>query len=264
MIRCLILACVWIFSFGLTAQSPEVDQISVGAGPFVSTEQSQWALFRNVAGLAESDSWSIVLVYHYPYNLRELQSLAWGVIIPSKLKVGITIFQSGGNLFRNQQIALNASKKIGGLNLGIRVKYWRLTFAGQDHITALSVALGMQLQLSEQLVAGAFISNVTQNRIGQEEFLPTVWFTGISYNPSPKLLLALEIGHELGHTWEYKLGFDYKLKEKISVRSGFNSSNGQGHFGLGFHTKKFQLDYAVGIHLSLGISHQAGLCYSWS
>ncbi len=263
MIKCLIRAYVWMCSFGLSAQSPEVDQAPVGTGPFVSTEQSQWALFRNMAGLAESDSWSMVLAYRYPYNLKELQSLSWGIIVPSKPNLGISIFQSGSKLFLNQQIALSGSKKVGRLNLGLRVKYWRLTFTGQDHLTSWSVAVGMQVQLTEKLVAGIFLSNVTQNLIGQEELLPTVWFTGINYDASPKLQLSLEIGHNLSYLWEYKLGFDYQLKENISVRSGFNSSNREGHFGLGFNINKVQIDYALGIQLLLGISHQAGLIYSW-
>jgi len=263
MIKCLIRVYVWICSFGLTAQSAEVNQASVGTGPFVSTEQSQWALFRNMAGLAESDSWGMVLAYHYPYNLKELQSLAWGIIIPSKPKLGISIFQSGSNLLLNQQIALCIAKKFDGLNLGLRVKYWRLTVTGYDHLASLSMAVGIQVKLTKKLVIGSFLSNITQNQIGNEELLPTVWFTGISYDPSPKLQLILEIGHNLGYTWDYKLGFDYKFKEKISVRSGLNSSNRQGHFGLGFHTDKIQLDYALGIHFLLGISHQAGLSYSW-
>ena len=263
MIRCLTSIYVWICAYGLIAQSPEINQASVGTGPFVSTEQSQWALFRNMAGLGEYDSWSVILAYHYPYNLKELRSLAWGVIIPLEPKIGVSIFQSGGTLFRNQQIALSASKKIGRLYLGLRVKYWRLTFAGHDHRASFSLAYGMQVQLSKKLIVGTFLSNITQNRIGQEEILPTVWFTGVSYHASPNLQLALELGHTLGHIWDYKLGFDYQFKKKIFIRSGFNSSNSQGHFGLGFHTNKFQLDYALEIHYSLGISHQTGLCYSW-
>ncbi len=259
----LVLVYVWIGWYGLSAQSSEVDQTSLGSGPFVSTEQSQWAIFRNMAGLEQSESWNIVLAYNYPYNLKELQSLAWGIIIPWKQKLGISIFQSGGNLFRNQQIAISTSKGFGALYLGIRVKYWRFTFSGGDILASFSMAVGMQIQLTKDLVIGAFLSNVTQNQVGLEDILPTLWFTGISYSPSPKLQLVLELGHRLGYTWEYKLGFNYQLIEKISVRSGFNTSNRKGHFGLGFHTNRFKIDYAVGVHFSLGLSHQAGLSYSW-
>lgn len=248
----------------LWGQSPGMDQPVFGEGPFLATDQSQWSLYRNTAGIADFDSWQLLTGYHLPYNLLELQSLYLGILIPGKPVMGISIFQAGGDLFRNQQLALNSAIRVKNLSLGLRSKFWRLTFLGLESLHAFSVDFGLQLKLSDRLIAGSFFSNATQTSIGDNQSLPVVWASGIRYQPSGKFLISFEAASHLGSVLELKLGLEYLVKDKLGVRSGFSSLNKQSYFGLTFQTLNFELEYAISLHLALGVVHQAGLSFSWS
>jgi len=263
MVKYLIPVYTWAFAQCLYAQNPEIDFSLVGAGPFISTEQSQWAVFRNMAGLSKLDSWNAVLAYHYPYDLKELRSFIWGVVIPSTPAIAVSIFQKGSTPLVNQQMAISSALEIERVNIGIRVKYWRLSFSGHDPISSWSLAIGFQVQVSEKIVVGAFMDNITQSRIGYNETLPISWFTGLKYKHSDQILFALEVARNLNQLTEFNVGFDYLVKSRVSVRSGLDPVNKQSHVGLGFHADRFQIDYAASFHFSLGFSHQAGLYYSW-
>ena len=262
MVKYYIRIQIWICCIGLYGQSPELNLISIGTGPFVSTDQSALTLFRNMAGMVESDSRKILVAYHLPFQIKELQSFIFGVSIPSNPCLGITIFKSGGEAFRNQQIAISGSKKVEGVNLGVRLKYWNLLFAGHEPIHAWSLAVGIQVPISEKILAGVFINNVTQNKIGKE-ILPTVWFSGISYRPIEKLKLVVESGLVDRRLMELQVGLDYLIKEKVSIRGGISSLRKQGYFGVGFKLAQWTIDYALAVHFALGVSQQAGLIYSW-
>lgn len=247
---------------GLSAQSPEIDLPAYGSGPFLATEHTRWALFRNMAGLSESESWEILLAYNFPFQLAELQCFAIGLIIPWKPVVGISLFQSGQDNLINQQVGLNSSIKLHQLNIGLRIKYWRITIPGKTH-NSISASAGLQIQITENVLVGIFIGNLTQSDIGYNETLPILWCTGISFKPSTKITTILEAGHVLGYYWQLKFGVEYTPKEKLVFRTGLNAINRQGYLGLGFKSAFTDIDYAISLHPYLGISHQAGLSFSW-
>ena len=252
-----------VCSSRLYGQSPDLEISSFGSGPFVSINESQWSLFRNMAGLANSESWQVMIGYYNPYNLKDLQSLSWGIILPLKVVLGASVFQSGGHEFRNQQLAVNTAMHFNRLHLGLRVKYWRLSFVGFQRLNGITIDLGLQLRLTEKLVTGTYLSNITQSRIGNDQILPVIWATGLYYQPSSKLALSFEAVHRLAHILELKFGTEYFIKEKLVARTGFNTSNRQSYFGVIFNTSKVELDYAISLHLQLGVIHQAGLTFSW-
>jgi len=213
--------------------------------------------------MVNSDKCQIVFGYQLPYSQKELQSLSLGIIIPGTVIMGVSLFQSGTDILINQQAALNTSMALGMLSLGIRVKYWRTTVSGITSLNSISMAAGMQIQLTDEILAGVFMSNLTQSQLGNNETLPVIWQTGISYKPVAKLVILLEAGHVLGHQWEFKSGIEYALKEKFLARTGYNISNKRHYWGLGFLSDSFKIDYALDFHPYMGITHQAGIGYSW-
>ena len=263
MFRCLSFCCLISVTTGLFGQSPEIELPALGAGPFQSTDQSHWSLFRNMAGTVNSENCQIVLGYQLPYNLKELQSLALGILIPGAVNVGASLFQSGTDNLINQQAAVTSSMSFGKLNLGIRVKYWRVAISGITSLSSISADAGVQIELTDQVLAGVFISNLTQSQLGENEIIPVIWQTGISYKPTAKLSILIETGHVLGHHWEFKSGIEYRIKKRLLARTGYNISNKRHYWGLGFLSNSIELDYAIDFHPYLGITQQAGFCYSW-
>ena len=213
--------------------------------------------------MVEAKHHHIVLGYQLPYNLTELQSLYLGVIIPTRIALGASFFQSGTDDLINQQVGINASTELSKLRFGIRVKYWRVSIAGIASLNSISLAAGLQMKLTDQILAGVFMGNLTQSQVGYEEILPIIWFSGLRYKPTSKLTVLTEFGHVLGYNWEFRSGVEYILKERFFTRTGYNLSNKRGYWGLGFQQDSIKIDYAIDFHPFLGFTHQAGFSYSW-
>ncbi|GJM29369.1 MAG: hypothetical protein DHS20C17_20040 [Cyclobacteriaceae bacterium] len=250
-------------SSGLIAQSPEVNPAAYGIGPFVAADQSKYALWRNVAGIASTSGWNILVSYQFPYGLSELQNFSFGITFPWKPRTGISLFQFGNGPLTNQQLALNAAVNLDRINFGIRIKYWQLAFSGITSLKAVSAAAGFQGKLSDQIEAGVFVDNILQTRIGSQEILPLLWYSGIKFQPASHLSLHLETGYVLGQQWRFKMGIEYRIKNRFFFRTGFEVPNLQSYFGLGFLADSVELDYALSTHPDLGITHQAAGSYSW-
>ncbi len=213
--------------------------------------------------MGASGNWQVVLGYHFPYNLRELQSLALGLIIPGQPSLGVSLYQTGKTHLINQQIGINGSISLHQIHFGLRLQYWRVHIPGIESINRLSVALGIQMELADKLLAGIFVSNITNSKTGSNSALPITWHSGIKYKPSSHLNISAELGHTLGHVWHFRTGIEFIIKQKLFVRTGINLSNRQFYLGLGFLMHTLQLDYAIDLHPYLGLSHQAGLGYNW-
>jgi hypothetical protein len=263
MSRILVLGIYLIlFSSAIAGQSLELNPAAYGSGPFVAADQSKYALWRNVAGIANTNSWNLLLAYQYPYDLPEIQSFAIGIIIPWKPGIGLSMLQSGTTPLINQQIAINTAVELNEVKIGVRVKYWHLEFSGNNLLNAITAGIGIQAELNSQIVAGIYIDNVTQTHIGQQESIPVLWYTGIKYQPAPHLTLNIETGYVMEQEWQVKMGVEYIIKNRFVARTGFNASNLESFFGLGFLIEPLEIDYALSIHPSLGITHQGAGSYS--
>lgn len=216
-----------------------------------------------MAGLAKSDHYRIVLGYQNPYNLKELQSLALGIIIPNPAILGVSFYQSGTDGLINQQLAINASMTLSRLNIGIRAKYWRVTVSGINSLNSISLDAGIQVQISDQVLVGVFMSNLNQSKLSIHETIPVTWHSGISFKPGQNLLFQIEAGHVLGYHWEFTSGIEYVIKDKFFIRTGYNIPTKGHYWGLGFHSDPFEVNYAIDFHPYLGITHQAGISFCW-
>ena len=248
---------------GLYSQSPEIDQPAYGYGPFQATDQTAWAMFRNMAGLASAKDIELLLGYHIPFHQPELQSLAVGVQIPSTPSLGISYYQTGTEVFLNQQVGVSAAIALDSFDFGLRIRYWSVSISGRPPLNTFSIDGGLQIRINNQLTAGIVMGNLSQSKLQHEEMLPISWYSGVKYTPSPELAVIIEFGQILGSPWEFRTGIAYSIKERFMARTGFNLLTHRGYFGIGFKQKRLQVDYAIDVHPHLGITQQAGLTFIW-
>jgi hypothetical protein len=247
----------------LFGQGPELDQAAFSPGPFLAVEQSHWSIFRNMAGMAAIESHRLVVGYHLPYQLSELRSMMIGAIFVSKPALGISIYQTGGEILQNQQLALSTATRFDKVSVGVRVKYWRTSISGLTPFSTAMLDVGLQFSLTDKLSAGSYITNITGSKAGTDHLLPIIMASGIRYQAAQKLLLLFEVAHRMGEFLELRLGFDYQLKNRFYARTGYTSSGRQFYFGFVFQTFKLELDYALTLSPWLGAVHQTGISYSW-
>jgi hypothetical protein len=58
------------------------------------------------------------------------------------------------------------------------------------------------------------------------------------------------------------MGLEYVIKNRFVARTGFNTTNLESFFGLGFLIDPVEMDYALNIHPGLGLTHQGAGSYS--
>ena len=119
------------------------------------------------------------------------------------------------------------------------------------------------VNFSQQIVFGAFISNINQAKISktENERVPTIMKTGISYRPVSVFVINVEIEKDLDFPEVVKAGIDYKFYKKLSLRMGFKSEPFSPAFGLGLDSKRIGTDYAFGHDPRLGAIHQLSVEY---
>ena len=215
-----------------------------------------------MAGSTNIRSAELVFGYYLPYNLTELQALMLGVVFPTKPSLGFTVYQTGGALLRNQQLALTAASAFEKIKIGVRVKYLRTAISGLGAFSAITVDLGLQLELTNKLLVGSYISNVSGSKLGQDHSLPMIIASGIQYQLSDKLLTLLEVAHRIGEVLEIRQGVEYELKSRFKMRTGFTTYGRQGYLGFTLRAFKIKIDYALTFHPYLGVNHQTGVSYS--
>jgi hypothetical protein len=80
--------------------------------------------------------------------------------------------------------------------------------------------------------------------------------TGISYQPITQVLVLTEVEKELDYPVNVKVGLEYQLLQKLTLRAGVATATEQLAFGTGFRAKKLQFDYGFGRQSVLGNLHR--------
>ncbi|MDX1627581.1 MAG: hypothetical protein R3345_02715 [Fulvivirga sp.] len=221
-----------------------------------------WSTFYNPAGVAKTEDISTFFTYENKHGIEGLNVMAAG--FSSKLPLGgmsLTAFRFGDDLYNEQALSLSYGNKFGLASLGVRVNYREFNVEGLGNKKLLTVDVGGIAQFTDQLFFGAFIRNINQAKISDisEERAPTLLNAGLSYRPTLKITLNLEIEKGLEHDSSVKLGAEYKFLEKLAIRTGVSTNPFINYAGLGFITRKITIDYALTKSLDLGMSHQASV-----
>lgn len=219
---------------------------------------------QNIAGLAGVKQPSAAFSCHDVPSFDPFKRLAAVFVTPIRSgAAGVSAFRFGDDLYNEHNLSLGVAHTFGLASLGLKAHYIQYRAQGLETRTALSVSFGGIAQLTPKLLFGAHIVNINQPVIHADtgERIPTSLYAGISFRPSDKLILGSDIEKDLQHPATIKSGMEYRLYKKVSFRTGFNLHPEAGFFGLGFHVRKLELDYALEASYAAGFSHQATVLY---
>ncbi|HEY9489708.1 MAG TPA: hypothetical protein VIQ51_15305, partial [Chryseosolibacter sp.] len=226
-----------------------------------------WSLTNNIAGLAETKGPVAAFTYLAIPTLNYFDRRAAVFAIPAGPGVtGLSVFRFGDDLYSEQILSLGFANKFGLASLGIKINYIQYNGQGIGTNRAVTASFGGIAALTPQLSFGAHILNINQPVINEltEERVPTRLMTGMSLELSENLITAIEIEKDLGYPAILKAALEYQVFKKVTFRTGFNFQPQSGFFGLGFHARKFELDYALQIHPLLGLIHQATVAWQFN
>jgi hypothetical protein len=225
-----------------------------------------WSLFNNPAGLAGSKQLQLFFACDNRFGIAGLQSIAAGVSMPLKqATVGLSVQKLGDALYSEQMAGIAFSHKISHVQLGIKANYVQVHVGDLGTKGALVMEFGGIATVTPHLFFGAHVYNFTQAKLAsyQDERIPTVMKTGLSYRPITQLMLNLEAQKDTDFPATINAGIEYQIIKQFYLRTGINTKPGIQHFGLGVHKKKFHFDYALRTHPTLGFSHHLSIALTF-
>ncbi len=266
---CNSLFAVGIVMLCLSQSNAQSSSTLIGAranslGYASSCLEDEWSIFNNIAGIANVKEVSTAVTYDAQPSFKPFNKAAAVFALPLKFGVaGVGIFRFGDKLYNEQILTMGFSNTFGLASLGLKINYIQYHAEGFGRKGVLSLSFGGIAKLTEKIFIGAHIINVNQPKISttENEKLPTILITGISFKLSSKTFIATELEKDLEYPILWKTGFEYQVHKKFIFRTGFNINPHAGFFGLGFRPKKFKIDYAYQNSFSLGSRHQASVGY---
>lgn len=243
------------FSMGARSTGMAGSSITIG---------DAWALFNNIGGLSYHTEQSAFISYQSKFGISELSSMAAGYVHPIwNGTAGIGFYRFGSAQLSEQKAQLGFSNQFGIVSLGLNVGVYQINIEGFGSNQSLIIDFGGQARLTEQLYFGAHVSNLNQAKLSKEtgELVPTFMKTGLSYRPHENLMLNAEVEKSIDADAFLKIGLEYKIIDQVSIRTGIATNPFNSAFGVGFHPRKFIIDYSFQNDPTLGDVHELSIIY---
>jgi hypothetical protein len=255
-----------LVSTGLLAQNGKFPmgarQASIGGAAVTLTDQ--WSLFNNVGALGLVSGDYGFTSYQNRFGISELSTIGAGYVKDfGSAAGGIGFYRFGDEYYSEQRVNLGYGHTLDMVSLGLSIDYlqYSITTVGSRGVVVLE--FGGVAELTEKISFGAHIFNLNQANLVKDtgEKIPTVMKAGVSFRPSDDLMFNVETEKNLDFDEVFKAGLEYRIVEKVILRTGFRTAPFQGSFGIGFQPKKFQFDYAFGNDTNLGATHELSISY---
>lgn len=242
---------------------------AAGMGQASVTLTDVWALGNNTAGITNLKAPAAGVYVENRFSESAFTTIALQAVYPTRKHgtFGLSMSRFGDLLFSQQHVGLGMAHKVGQFSLGAKADVWQVAVAGYGSQKAVALSVGGQGEIIPNLYFGAYAYNLNQARLAsfEDERLPTIMKAGLSYRPTPRLLLAAETEKNIDHAAAFKAGAEYALlQEKFMLRSGFSTLTRQATCGAGFKARQLQVDYALGSTTLLGLSHYLSLSYQFA
>ncbi|HEX8546849.1 MAG TPA: hypothetical protein VF691_07795, partial [Cytophagaceae bacterium] len=164
--------------------------------------------------------------------------------------------------FSEQTVGIGLAHSLDKVLLGVKVNYYQLHIDEAPMRRNLIANFGGIVKFFETFIFAAQISNFNISKLSQERYLIPVYLrTGISYRPNKSLMVNIEAEKNIQYKGIVKLGIEYTIVNRLMIRTGTTSQSFSPHFGAGFKSESFQLDYALISSSTLGFVHQISCSY---
>ncbi len=237
---------------------------AMGMGQASVTLQDEWSAFNNIGGISGVKSLSTSFAYTNHYGIEGFNTMSATVAVPFQYGVtAISAYHFGDDLFNEQKLALGFGNSIGFVRLGAQINYLQYNIEGFGRKGVFVAEFGGTAEIIPQLVFGAYIFNINQVKLirDQNERVPVLMRTGVSFKPVDYLMVNAEVSKDIDFDPIFKAGLEYILKKHFYFRAGVKTLPATHYFGLGIHMERIQFDYAFSTTYGLGFVHQASVDY---
>jgi len=230
------------------------------------TLADQWSVFNNVGAMGLLDGDFAFTSYQNRFGISELSTMGAGYVRDfGNSAAGVGVFRFGDEFFSEQRVNVAFGHQLDRVSLGASIDYLQYNIATVGSRGVMVIEFGGVAEITKQIHFGAHIFNLNQATLvkGTYERIPTVMKAGLSYRPSDDLLFNIETEKDLDFDEVFKAGLEYRIVERVFVRTGFRTAPFNGSFGIGFRPKQFQFDYAFSNDTNLGAIHELSVSYQF-
>jgi hypothetical protein len=235
-----------------------------GMGGAAVTLTDQWSLFNNIGAMGLVDGDFAFTSYQNRFGIKELSTIGAGYVKDfGSSAAGLGFYRFGDEFYSEQRVNFGFGHTMDRVSLGMSADYLQYNIATVGSRGVMVIEFGGVAEITDKISFGAHIFNLNQANLVREtnEKIPTVMKAGIAFRPSSDLILSIETEKDLDFDEVFKAGLEYKIIEKVIVRTGFKTAPFQGSLGIGFQPKKFQFDYAFSNDTNLGAIHELSIGY---
>jgi len=206
-----------------------------------------------------------IVIQGYGGNLYFIEGLSYGSlnsVIPTKLgNFHARMSQFGeSDLYRSTNAHLGYSRKLAErFSASVEVNYHDITIPEVERQSAISLNIGLQTTIEENILIGFQAINVTNRAVGELGELPSYLEFGIGYIPSEKVWISINALKSLEEQIIPRLGIEYRPIDKVAFRGGYAINIKSYSFGIGLAYKKFQIDIGSAYNINLGFSTTGGV-----
>jgi len=261
--RCAVVWLFFLFTGSLHAGEPLF--VPHGAGQagmaFACTASSgHWNNFHNQALMAGSRDFSAGLSFESRFMMSEMSSKAISIVIPgSAAPLGIiaTHFGNGqySSIFAGAGSAVTVSE---GLSVGLQADLIAETGIGDySNVYHATFEAGLAARLSPALTLGLHLFNP----LTAVNSLPSSIRAGVSWSPSPGLIIACDASKMTDEPLSLNGGVSWQVLRKLMFRTGYMSSPSSFAFGAGYTSGPVQTDIGFIVNSLTGVT--SSVSFTW-
>ncbi|MTI30751.1 hypothetical protein [Xanthovirga aplysinae] len=220
------------------------------------------AINFNVGGISQINHLIILATYQNQYLLPEFNTFSAAILGPVKKGVAaISLKRFGDHYYSKNKINLTFAHEIRNVSLGLQTQLIINQNLERKNEHLLLLKFGGIIKLSSNLNFGAYIHNFLAPFFNQSQQEDIILSTGITYTPTPPLLLTVEVSKNMELKEDFRLGLEYNFYRKLYARTGISSAPYKNYFGLGFNHPRIVLNYALIAQDEVGYSQQLSVSY---
>lgn len=261
------LIVIWLlFPLVLVGQNSPGPQATAMGGSGTAM-RNIWSAQQNPAGLAGLKTPTLALSYQKNFIDQDIARHSALFAVPISVTTFALSFESYGiAAYKEQTVSASCGRAFGeNLRLGITARYHQLGIERYGTATALSVAAGLQFDLTENFSLATYLSNPARTSFAEEQLsnLPVLLSLGALFKISDQVQINTEVEKMLGAAIDARMGMEYQPINWLALRGGVALNPFRQYAGFGVNHKRITIDLAVASHLNLGYSPQLALSYEF-
>lgn len=176
---------------------------------------------------------------------------------------GLYASSLGSDMYRETVLSAGCGFSTHGMSFGVSAKQMALSIRGYGSDATFGLDAGVLGMVSSKFAISAAGKNVNLPHIGSSgDGLPLAVKVGSALCLADDLLLCFDFSKEGEKGLNISFGQEFTLCPTLVARAGLSTEPSTFAAGFSLALRTLSIDYSVGMHHALGLTHGLSLCYT--